>query len=187
MTTEGHIDFFFKPESIALIGASPNPEKLSCTILESLLKMGFQGKVYSVNPGYQEIRGLKCYPTPSEIKDKIDIAIFAVPASTVLEILKGPVENIKGAIIVSSGFREIGPEGKEMEIRLKEILEEKRIRAMGPNCLRIYDTASKVDTFFISSDKVERPERLGFSPYSERFLCRYLKEKIQVFMFITSI
>jgi len=58
MTTEGHIDFFFKPESIALIGASPNPEKLSCTILESLLKMGFQGKIYPVNPGYQEIRGL---------------------------------------------------------------------------------------------------------------------------------
>lgn len=163
MITEGHIDFFFKPESIALIGASPNPEKLSCTILESLLKMGFQGKIYPVNPGYQEIRGLKCYPAPGEITDKIDIAIFAVPASTVLEILNGPVENIKGAIIVSSGFREIGPEGKEMEARLKEILEEKGIRAMGPNCLGIYDTASKVDTFFISSDKVERPARDGIS------------------------
>ncbi|MDD3872827.1 MAG: acetate--CoA ligase family protein [Methanosarcina sp.] len=159
MTTEGHIDFFFKPESIALIGASPNPEKLSCTILESLLKMGFQGKIYPVNPGYQEIRGLKCYPAPDEIPDKIDIAIFAVKASTVLEILNGPVDNIKGAIIVSSGFREMGPEGKELEIRLKELLEKKGIRAMGPNCLGIYDTASKVDTFFISSDKVERPAR----------------------------
>lgn len=52
MTTEEQIDFFFKPESIALIGASPNPEKLSCTILENLLKMGFQGNIYPVNPGY---------------------------------------------------------------------------------------------------------------------------------------
>lgn len=163
MTTEGHIDFFFKPESIALIGASPNPEKLSYTILENLLKMGFQGKIYPVNPGYQEIKGLKCYPTPGEITDKLDIAIFAVPATTVLEILNSPVENIRGAVIVSSGFREVGPEGKEMEIRLKEILEEKGIRAIGPNCLGIYDTASKVDTFFISSDKVERPDRGGIS------------------------
>lgn len=163
MTIEEHIDFFFKPESIALIGASPNPEKLSYTILESLLKMEFPGKIYLVNPGYQEIRGLKCYPTPGEIKDKIDIAIFAVPASNVLEILSGPVGNIKGAIIVSSGFRETGDEGKEMEARLKEIIKEKEIRVIGPNCLGIYDTASKVDTFFISSDKVERPARAGVS------------------------
>ncbi|MGB9939129.1 acetate--CoA ligase family protein [Methanosarcina sp.] len=163
MTKEGHINFFFKPQSIALIGASPNPERLSYTILENLLKMGFQGKIYPVNPGYREIRGLKCYSTPGEINDRIDIAIFAVQASTVLEILNGPVENIKGVIIVSSGFREVGPEGKEMEVRLKEILEKKEIRAMGPNCLGIYDTISNVDTFFISSDKVERPARNGVS------------------------
>lgn len=159
MITEGSIDFFFKPESIALIGASPDPEKLSYTILESLLEAGFQGKTYPVNPSYKEIRGLKCYSAPSEIVDKIDIAVFAVSASTVLEILNGPVENIKGSIIISSGFREIGPEGKKMEILLKEILEMKGIRAMGPNCLGIYNTASKVDTFFISSDKIERPAR----------------------------
>ncbi|WP_292374982.1 hypothetical protein [Methanosarcina sp. UBA411] len=79
--------------------------------------------------------------------DKIDIAVFAVPAPTVLEILNGPVENIKGAIIISSGFREIGPEGKKIEILLKGILEMKGVRVMGPNCLGIYDTASKVDTF----------------------------------------
>lgn len=163
MTTKENIGFFFKPESIALIGASPNPEKLSYTILESLLNMGFQGKIYPVNPGYQEIRGLKCYPNPGEIEGRIDIAIFAVPAPIVLEILDGPVENIKGAIIVSSGFREIGPEGKEMETRLKEILDKKGIRAMGPNCLGIYDTISNVDTFFIKSDKVERPARGGVS------------------------
>ncbi len=163
MNTEECIDFFFKPESIALIGASPNPEKLSYTILESLLNMGFQGRIYPVNPGYREIKGLRCYSAPDEIKDMIDIAIFAVPASGVLEILNSNVENIRGAVIVSSGFREMGPEGKKMEIRLKEILRKKGIRAMGPNCLGIYDTASKVDTFFISSDKVERPGIGGIS------------------------
>jgi acyl-CoA synthetase (NDP forming) len=87
--------------------------------------MEFQGKIYPVNPGYSEIMGLKCYPAPSDISDNIDIAIFAVPASIVLEILKGSVENIKGAIIVSSGFRETGPEGEKMEARLKKNNREK--------------------------------------------------------------
>ncbi|HIH75641.1 MAG TPA: acetate--CoA ligase family protein [Methanosarcina sp.] len=163
MNSEGCIDFFFKPESIALIGASPNPEKLSHTILESLRKMNFKGKIYPVNPGYREIEGLECYSTPAEIEDRIDIAVFAVPAKSVLNILKGPVGNIKGAIIVSSGFREIGPGGKRMEDELKALLEEKDIRAMGPNCLGIYDTVSNVDTFFIEREKIERPARNGVS------------------------
>lgn len=163
MNPEECIDFFFKPESIALIGASPNPEKLSHTILKSLRKMNFEGKIYPVNPGYGEIEGLKCYSTPGEIKDRIDIAIFAVPARSVLEILKGPVENIKGAIIVSSGFRETGSGGKKMEDDLRALLKEKGIRAMGPNCLGIYDTVSNVDTFFIEREKIGRPVRDGVS------------------------
>jgi|GEM_PF-6542066 len=87
--------------------------------------MGLQGRLYPVNPDHQEVRGFKCYPTLDKIKDKIDIAIFAVPASTVLEIFNGPMENIKRAIIVSSDFREIGSEGREMKARLKEIIEKK--------------------------------------------------------------
>jgi acetate---CoA ligase (ADP-forming) subunit alpha len=163
MTTKECIDFFFKPKSIALVGASPNSEKLSYTILENLLNMDFQGKIYPVNPGYREINGLKCYSSLVEIKDKIDIAIFAVPTATVLEILSGSLDNIKGAIIVSSGFREIGYEGKEMEVHLKELLMKKDIRAIGPNCLGIFDTISKTDTFFIGRDKIERPARGGVS------------------------
>jgi len=163
MDTEKCIDFFFKPESIALIGASPNPEKLSHTVLESLRKMGFKGKIYPVNPGYREIEGLKCYSAPGEIEDRIDIAIFAVPAKAVLDILKGPVGNIKGAIIVSSGFREMGAGGKKMEDELRALLKEKGIRAMGPNCLGIYDTVSNVDTFFIEGEKIGRPARGGVS------------------------
>jgi len=163
MNPEECIDFFFKPESIALIGASPNPGKLSHTILKSLRKMNFEGKIYPVNPGYREIEGLKCYSTPGEIGDRIDIAIFAVPAKAVLEILKGNVENIKGAIIVSSGFREMGPDGKKTEDDLRALLKEKGIRAMGPNCLGIYDTVSNTDTFFIEREKIGRPVKGGVS------------------------
>lgn len=163
MNPEESIDFFFKPESIALIGASPNPEKLSHTILKSLLEMNFKGKIYPVNPGYKEIEGLRSYSTPGEIEGRVDIAIFAVPAKAVLEILKGPVENIKGAVIVSSGFREMGACGKKMEDELGSLLKEKGIRAIGPNCLGIYDTVSKVDTYFIEREKIGRPARAGIS------------------------
>ena len=161
--TENNLDFFFKPESIALIGASPNPEKLSHTILKSLREMNFKGKIYPVNPGYEEIEGLKCYSAPGEINDRIDIAIFAIPARAVLDTLKEPAGNIKGAVIVSSGFREMGPGGMKMEDELRDLLKEKGIRAMGPNCLGIYDTVSNVDTFFIEREKIERPVRDGVS------------------------
>src|SRR5690606_33421343 len=120
-------------------------------------------KIYPVNPGYQEIRGLKCYPNPGEIEGRIDIAIFAVPAPIVLEILDGPVENIKGAIIVSSGSREIGPEGKEMETRLNESLAKESIRVMGPKWRGINDTISNSDSFFRISSWAERPARGGVS------------------------
>jgi acyl-CoA synthetase (NDP forming) len=136
--------------------------------------MGYSGGVNPVNPGYREIRGLKCYSTSGEIKDLIDIAVFAVPAASVIEILKGPLENIRGAIIVSSGFREIGPEGNKMETYLKEFLEEKGIRAMGPNCLGIYDTISNVDTFFIDREKGGKTsQRRSFCANSEWVLCCY--------------
>lgn len=158
MNTGKNITCFFEPRSIALIGASSNPEKLSSTILENLRSLGFGGKIYPVNPGYSEIGGLKCYATVGEIRDTIDLAVFAVPAKAVLEVLRGPVENIKGALIISSGFRETGEEGKKLEAELKELIEKKGIRVIGPNCLGIYDTVSKVDTFFTGRDKVERPK-----------------------------
>jgi len=91
----------------------------------------------------------------TEIKDDIDVAILALPASKVIGALK-PVENVKGAIIVSAGFKEVGDAGRRLEEELKKIVERKGIRIIGPNCLGIYDTVSKMDTFFISAERVKR-------------------------------
>ena len=156
------ISFFFSPKSIAIVGASPIPGKPSHVILESLKRIGFKGAIYLVNPKYSYIEGRKCYRSIAEIKDNIDVAIFALPASKVIECLK-PVENVRGAIIVSAGFKEMGDAGRRLEEELKEIVERKGIRIIGPNCLGIYDTVSRIDTFFIPVDRMKRLKRGGLS------------------------
>jgi len=152
------ISFFFNPKTIAVVGASPIPGKPSHIILESLKRIGFRGSTYLVNPKYPSIDGRKCYRTMTEIKDNIDVAILALPASKVLEVLK-PVENVKGAIIISAGFKEVGDSGRRLEEELKEIVARKGIRIIGPNCLGIYDTVSRMDTFFIPVERVKRLKR----------------------------
>ena len=156
------ISFFFSPKSIAIVGASPIPRKTSHVILESLKRIGFKGAIYLVNPKYSYINGCKCYRSIAEIKDNIDVAIFALPAPRVIECLK-PIENVRGAIIVSAGFKEMGDAGRRLEEELKEIVERKGIRIIGPNCLGIYDTVSRIDTFFIPVDRMKRLKRGGLS------------------------
>lgn len=163
MSTGTDISFFFHPRAIALVGASPRPGKPSQVIHESLRTSGYPGRTYLVNPHHATIGGTTCYRSLSEIpEDEIDVAIFAVPASTVLEIMER-TDNIKGAIIVSAGFKETGPAGVEREEQLKALATRKGIRIIGPNCLGIYDTISRLDTFFTPEARVRRPPRGGLS------------------------
>lgn len=159
----GDISFFFNPKSIAIVGASPKPRSLSRLILENLEKIGFRGNIYPVNPKYAEVLGLKCYGSLQEIQGSVDIVVLAVPAPHVLEVLREDVGSVKGMVVVSSGFKEIGGQGEELEAELKTLARGKGIRLIGPNCLGIYDTVSKVDTFFISPERIQKPKTGGLS------------------------
>lgn len=162
------INFFFNPETIAIVGASPTPGKPSHVILESLKSMGFPGTVFPVNPKYQFINGLKCYTSFSDINDEIDLAVIAVPAHSVIDSLKYAADKkVKGAIVISSGFKETGDAGKRLEEGIREIVKKTGIRVLGPNCLGVYDTVSKVDTFFVPGDRMGRPESGGISILSQ--------------------
>ncbi|MBI5750216.1 MAG: acetate--CoA ligase family protein [Nitrospinae bacterium] len=161
------IKFFFNPKSIAVIGASPAPEKISHAMLENLKRTGFPGVIYPVNPKYKSINDLRCYSSISEIPSDIDISVIAVPSTVVLETLKDAGKKVKGAIIVSGGFKEMGDEGIRLEEEIKEIAEKNEIRIMGPNCMGIYDTISRVDTFLITSDRIGRPDKGGISIISQ--------------------
>jgi len=103
-----NLDVFFKPSSIAVIGASRNPSKIGYSILENV-KHSFKGEIYPINPNATEILGLEVFPSINDVEEKIDLAVIAVPSEMVFEMLSGCIKKkIRGAIIISSGFREIG-------------------------------------------------------------------------------
>jgi acyl-CoA synthetase (NDP forming) len=160
---ERKLDFFFKPRSIAVVGASDVPGKLSTIIMDSLVDSGFKGSIYPVNPKHQSVRSLKCYPSIEEIEDGVDLAVFAVPAPLTPGLLKRANGKLKGAIIVSGGFGETDEAGRGLEGELKEIVKNGGPRIIGPNCMGIYDAISKVDTFFLSRERIKRPKRGSIS------------------------
>jgi len=126
-----NLDKFFNPKSVAVIGASRTAGKLGYTILENL-KISFNGKIYPINPNAGEILGLISYPSVTDVKEPIDLAIIVVPAEIVKNVLENCIKKkINHIIIISSGFSEIGE--KERELELKKVKKDARI--IGPNCL----------------------------------------------------
>lgn len=131
--------FFFEPRSIAVIGASPNPAKGS-NILVRNLRAGFDGNIYPVNPKYDKIEELTCYPTVRAIPSEVDLAIMLVPSSQVLVHLEDCIAaKIPGVIIESGGFAEGGPEGEKIQSEITRRAKETGIRIWGPNCMGIVD------------------------------------------------
>ena len=133
------MDFFFQPQGIALIGATPNPLKGGNAILRNLLK-GFKGAIYPVNPRYETIEGVRCWPSVDGLPDPLDLAIVFVPAPHVPEIIRQcAARGIRGVMIESSGFAEAGPRGAARQAELAAIARETGIRLWGPNCMGLVD------------------------------------------------
>ncbi|MHA1373740.1 MAG: acetate--CoA ligase family protein [Promethearchaeota archaeon] len=139
MTAKEDISFFFNPKSIAIIGASPTPGKVGYNVLNNINDSGYSGKVYPINPKadtFKEIGGYKAYKNVLEVPDLIDIAIFVIPAKLVLSVAKEcGQKKIKGLIIISAGFKEIGVEGTKREKELVQIARKYEMKIIGPNCL----------------------------------------------------
>ena len=153
------LEAFFKPRNIAIIGATPTKGKLGNVIFE-VLRSKFKGNIYPINPKYRKIDDVECYPTVKDVPEDVDMAVIVVPAPTVLEVVKHCVDKgVKGVIIISSGFSEIGPEGAEREKKLIEIIEGTGTRIIGPNCLGVYDAYTGVDTWFLPEDRMARPPK----------------------------
>lgn len=163
MSTGDDISFFFEPESVAVVGASPVMGKPSRIILDNLRRIGFEGAIYPVNPRYASIDGLRCYPSMTDVEEPIDLAVIVLPATEVPGILRESSDKFKGAIVVSGGFKEIGNDGKRLEEDLRDLVREKGFRLLGPNCLGIYDTLSRMDTFFVPRERMRRPSKGGIS------------------------
>jgi len=153
---------FFDPSAVAVIGVSNDPTKIGSIIFGNFLRPGFRGNVYPVNPKHKSVLGKKCYTSVKGISRSVDLAVIAVPAQAVIQVVEDCVEKgVKGVIIISGGFKETGPEGAEREEELKKIVAESNIRIIGPNCLGVYNPSSMVDTFFLPEEKAGRP-KIGF-------------------------
>ena len=114
-----NLDKIFKPESVAVIGASEKEGSIGSVLVENLIQGGFQGKVYPVNPNYSTVHGLEAYPSVLKTESSVDLAIIATPIATVPLIVQECVsKNVGGAIIISAGGKEVGPQGEEIEKKI---------------------------------------------------------------------
>lgn len=144
---------FLSPKSIAIIGASRDREKLGRLVLENVKRAGFKGKVYPVNPKANKVAGLKCYHSVSDINREVDLAVIAIPAPFVLDVVKECAKSrIKNVAIISAGFSEIGKEGLKVEFEMQRIAQESGISILGPNCLGIISTPSKLNATFAKNE-----------------------------------
>ena len=139
----------FKPESVAIIGASRTPGKVGHTLLRNLMECGYGGEIYPINPHADEILGVKCYPSVLEVPGDVDLAVIAVPAPIVLQVAEEcGRKGVKALIVISAGFRETGREGAERERRLLEVARRYGMRIQGPNCLGVIDTYTPLNLSF---------------------------------------
>ncbi len=130
------IAYFFNPRSIAVIGSSGTPGKVGHTVLNNIINSGYQGKIYAINPKAGNICGLQAYKSVLDVPDEIDLAIFVIPGKFVNPVLEEcGKKGIKGCIVISAGFKEIGNEGIEREHQLIDLAKQYNMRILGPNCL----------------------------------------------------
>src|SRR3982074_3035174 len=139
------LDTFFSPESIALIGASRDLEKIPGRLLSMLRKNDFPGKLYPINPNYGDIDGLKCYPSIAAVGAPIDLAVVIMPARAVLGALQQcAAAGVKNAVIISSGFAEEGGDSAAMQDAIVALAKKTGMRISGPNAEGFYNDARPV-------------------------------------------
>jgi len=143
------LDAFFNARSVAVVGASREAGKTGHEILASLLRGGFQGKVFPVNPKATEVEGLTCYPNLASIGEVPDLVVVVIPAKIVPAVMEEcAAVGAKAVIIITAGFKEVGPEGKALEEQVVGTARRAGIRVIGPNCLGIMVPARKLNASF---------------------------------------
>ncbi len=146
---EHPLDVFFEPESVALIGATENPGSVGRTVLWNLISTPFGGTVYPVNPKRPSVLGIKAYPTIGAVPQKVDLAVITTPAKTVPGLIRECVQaGVPAAVVISAGFKEMGPEGLAYELAVVEEARKGNMRVIGPNCLGVMSPLSGLNATF---------------------------------------
>ena len=155
------LDGFFRPESVAVVGATNNPMKMNFRLMHNLVNLNFEGKIHPVNPNAREVLGLKVFPRLRDVPDRIDLVVTAVPAARTMDIVKDCDElGIKQLVIVSGGFSEGGEDGRRLHQEIASFVKERGIRTLGPNTLSPISTANRLA---ISFNHIRKMKRGGLS------------------------
>jgi acetyltransferase len=151
----------FKPKSIAVIGASNQKSSVGYDLFRNIAKSKYRGRVYPVNHKRKKVQGVVAYNSVNLIKNKIDLAIIATPAKTVPSVLLECAEaGIKGVVIISAGFNEIGPEGVRLNKEISDIAQKNKMRIIGPNCLGFLHPSIGLNASFATKNAV--PGKIAF-------------------------
>jgi acetyltransferase len=143
------LDAFFRPKSVAVVGATPTAGKIGNILIENLFSDGYKGKIFFVNPNYQEILGMPCYRSIMDCPGTVDMAVIVVPAKLVPEVLEQVGQKgTKAVTIISAGFSEGDAEGKERERLVLEIAHKHELRIVGPNSLGVISPHARLNASF---------------------------------------
>jgi acyl-CoA synthetase (NDP forming) len=174
-TPRADLTAVFEPQSVAIVGASTTPGKTGSNILDNLLRLGYAGEIYPVNPKADEILGVKAYPAVDQIPHPVDLAIIATPAKVVVDVMRDCArKGIKAAIIISSGFAEEGQEGRQLQDEVMTISRRAGIRVLGPNTTGILNGENRFTSSFlpIPVDKPFNKLRAGLRSGNVAFIAQ---------------
>lgn len=156
-----YMDLFFNAKSIALIGASPEQGKVGNSVLESLVKHEYKGKVFPVNAkGYSEIMDIRGYKSLDDIKEQIDVVVVTVDLKFVPDLLRAcGRKGIHNMVVISGGGKELGGERAAIEQQIKELSSRLKIRIIGPNCIGVFNGENRLDCAFQGHERMLRPKK----------------------------
>jgi acetate---CoA ligase (ADP-forming) len=143
------LEAIFEPQSVAVIGASPDPNRLGHQVLRNIVQHGFEGRIYPIHPTASHVLDLPAYPRVLDVPDHIDLAVIVIPTNHVLAVAEEcGRKGINGLIVITAGFKEVGGEGKKLESQLLAIVRRYNMRMVGPNCLGVIDTVCHLNASF---------------------------------------
>jgi len=167
------LEKFFSPQSVAIVGASQQKGKVGYEILMNMIGAGFPGKIFPVNNKADAIAGLKCYPDLPSIGETPDLVVVVVPATVVPDVMNQCARiGVRAVIVITAGFKEVGPEGRALEQRVLQIAQQANIRVIGPNCLGLIAPSHKLNASF--GGNLPAPGTVGYLSQSGALLAAIL-------------
>jgi 3-hydroxypropionyl-CoA synthetase (ADP-forming) len=155
-----HLDTFFSPKSVALVGASSTTTKVGGAVLESLSRHGYSGRVFPINSARDEVMGLRAFASLKGLPGPVDLVVVTVPLPAVPELLRECASiGTHNMVVISAGGKELGRQGEGLETTIRCLAQDNDVRVVGCNCIGVLDSESHFDTFFYSPERLVRPAK----------------------------